>query len=96
MKKRDAETANVLRTYHAAGDAYAWLEATVREYPPVSTYLPPDELLAAARQRLDSGGEVEWFYYSACRLYLTRTLNICPGPGALDPRWPHTGCPQPP
>ncbi|MFD7894061.1 hypothetical protein [Streptomyces sp. NPDC059743] len=96
MKKRDAETAYVLTTYHAACDAYAWLEATVEEYPPVSTHLLPDELLAAARRRLDSGGEVDWFYYSSRRRYLTRTLEICHGSRPTERCSRPCICPQEP
>lgn len=87
--KRIAETATVYSTHHTADDAYAWLEVTLQQYPRAARTPLPKNALADARARLDRGGEVDWFYYSVDGRYVTRTLDICAGPGTL-------GCPEPP
>ncbi|MFF3749840.1 hypothetical protein ACFYYH_05160 [Streptomyces sp. NPDC002018] len=94
--RRIAETATVLTTHHTADDAYAWLETTLQEYPRAARTPLPEDVLAQARERLDHGREVDWFYYSVDGRYITRTLDICPGPRALAPRQPCGGCPDPP
>ncbi|MFD8967270.1 hypothetical protein ACFV0C_20130 [Streptomyces sp. NPDC059568] len=87
--QRIAETATVLTTHTTAEDAYAWLETTLQEYPRAARLPLPRDVLAEARERLDRGGEVDWFYYSLDGRYVTRTLDICTGPRG-------DGCPQPP
>ncbi|MFE1960035.1 hypothetical protein [Streptomyces sp. NPDC059479] len=68
---------------------YAWLETTLQEYPRAARLPLPRDVLAEVRERLDRGGEVDWFYYSLDGRYVTRTLDICPSPRG-------DGCPQPP
>ncbi|WP_405987232.1 hypothetical protein [Streptomyces sp. NBC_00872] len=86
----------MVTTHSTADDAYAWLEATLQEYPRADRAPLPKDVLAQARARLEQGGEVEWFYYSIDGRYVQRTLDICPRPGAEKLRWPHGDCRQPP
>ncbi|MYZ38319.1 MULTISPECIES: hypothetical protein [unclassified Streptomyces] len=96
--KRIAETATDFTTHRTADEAFAWLEATLQDYPRAARDPLPGDALADVRARLDRGGEVDWFYYSLDGRYVERALRVCAGPGAVEPEphRPHSGCPQSP
>ncbi|WP_046502491.1 hypothetical protein [Streptomyces odonnellii] len=94
--KRIADAASVLATHATADEAFAWLEAALRDYPRAARDPLPGDALADARARLDRGGEVDWFYYSLDGRYVERALRVCAGPGAVEPHRPLSGCPQAP
>ncbi len=70
------------------GDARAWLEKQLVEYPRGDWDLPAEAQMRYADDCLARGDDVVWAYYSAKGAYVSRALVTCPRSGEQ--------CPAPP